>query len=347
MKTLLRKAQSDSASQIQESGIKTDGPAVARMIAIGSLALASAFSMVSPAQAQQNTGNILVNAAGGIGQVLGQQAGQGQNMGNEFGKILGIGLGTVAKVVTGQQVNGSDVGGTLGQVTGAVVGYKLAGNSATSKTIGVLIGSAGGAILGANVGNTYDMNKANEQTAAIPLNAQDQQDFIQGMRNASAKIQSKPQTQNGQGTVQISPNQVGFNAFMSHIVQRTKIPMFASGNQQMPDEVMLAVSNKAMEVVKVGKAYERSTNDWDSAFLQNKTPAVKTEINNSVVLTGDLLAAKTREYIQVRNAAAAQGFDVSVVDGSVADNLKNLRVETNYGFAIKGIGSRAPGYQGI
>jgi hypothetical protein len=74
--------------------------------------------------------------------------------------------------------------------------------------------------------------------------------------------------------------------------------------------------------------------------LNNRTPAVKTDINNALVDTADLLKAKTFEYVQVRNAAAAQGYDVSLIDGSVANNLASLKNQTNYGFKVAARGSQ-------
>jgi hypothetical protein len=339
MKNLLRKAQADVLDQVQDTGLAMHSDSVKRILVTGALVLASAFSMASGAHAQQNSDTTISNGAQRVGQILGNEAGRGQNMGNEFGNILGVGLNTIAKVMTGQSVNGSDVGGTLGQIGGAVVGYKM-GDSPVGKAVGVVVGGAAGSVVGGKIGGVYDMHKANEQSAPVQINAADQQSFVDGMRAAAAKRQSVSFTQNGANPTQVAPQQAGYGGYMAQTLQKSRLQLLSSGSREMPNDVMLAVANKAMEVVKVGKAYEKTTDAWDNAFLNNRTPAVKTDINNALVDTADLLKAKTFEYVQVRNAAAAQGYDVSLIDGSVANNLASLKNQTNYGFKVAARGSQ-------
>ena len=51
-------------------------------------------------------------------------------------------------------------------------------------------------------------------------------------------------------------------------------------------------------------------------------------------VTNDLLKLKSLEYIQARNAAAAQGYDVSLMDGAIAVKLSDLKEQTNMGFKV-------------
>lgn len=314
------------------------------------MAIAATLSMGAHAQMNYNDANVMSDAAGRIGSSVGYEAGRNSSMGGDLGRLLGVGASTIAKVIGGQQINGADVGGTIGQVGGAIIGYNTAGGSNASpigKTVGILAGGAGGAILGGFIGRSVDQRSAqrdmdarNADSGAIPTNAQDQQAFLQGMKAAAAKQtnsgmnRASYQQINYQPGQQISPQQAGFDGFLGQTFNASRLPLIASGNNQMPENAMVAVAGKAMEVVKVGKDYNQATTAWDNAFMVGQTPAVKTNIHMAVVNTNDLLQTKVREYTQSRNAAAAQGYDVSLMDGSIAQQLPNLKQQTNYNFAV-------------
>lgn len=341
MKNWLRSAQSEVASQIQETNIATNSMSIKRIVAVTSLTLVTSLSF-----AGGNSDQVFDRAAGTIGQAIGRDAGKSQNLGNEFGKIFGVGLSTLAKAMTGQKINGEDVGGTIGQVTGAVIGYKVAGGadaSALQKTIGVVAGGAGGTILGAAIGRSSDevstqqiVDRANAQTPRMVVNQDDQRNFVEGMRQASSlnrNIVYANMQQNGRPT-QVSAQQAGYDGYMSALIGKSRLRLTASGQAEMPNEVMAHVGSKAMEVVKAGEIYNYAVNKWDNAFLTGQTPAVKNQINNAVVDSQELLKAKTFEYIQVRNSAATQGYDVALMDGAINNRLSGLKDQTYYAFQV-------------
>lgn len=338
MKNFLQAAQADVAWQVEESSFPTKSSAIKKIVAAGAVALLAMFSMGAHAQYNQGD-NTMGNAAGQIGTLIGAQVGRSSNMGSELGRIFGVGATTLARVASGQSVNGADVGGTIGQVSGALAGYGVAGGknaSTLGKAVGVIAGGGLGTVMGSAVGRSYDqysaqksMDAHNAPAPTIITNDQDQQDFLRGMRSA-AQSRGHPQARFGS---QVSPEQIGFYGYLGQSFSRTGLPLIASGAAQMPESAMVSVANKAMEVVKIGKAYNDATVAWDNAFMVGKSPAVKNEINVAVVNTDAMMKIKMLEYTQARNAAATQGFDVSLIDGSIANQLPNLRQQTNYGFA--------------
>ena len=341
MKNFLQAAQADVASQVEESSVATKSSAIKKMVAAGAVALLATFSMGAQAQYNQynQQDNTMSNAAGQIGALIGVEAGRSANLGNELGRIFGVGASTLARVAAGQSVNGADVGGTIGQVTGAMAGYGVAGGkdaSTLGKAVGIIAGGGLGAVLGSGAGRGYDqygaqkaMDARNAPTPTIITNAQDQQDFLRGMQSAA---QSRGYAQARPGS-QVSPEQIGFHGYLGQSFSRTGLPLMASGAAQMPESAMVSVANKAMEVVKIGKAYNDATVAWDNAFMVGQSPAVKNQINVAVVNTDAMMKIKMLEYTQTRNAAATRGFDVSLMDGAIANQLPNLRQQTNYGFA--------------
>lgn len=348
MKRAMLQAQGAVAEQLLEGAMPVIASAVdfmrdraAKVAIVAGLSVAASFG----AGAQTQIGD----AGQRIGEAVGQAVGKNQNLGQEAGRILGVTLNTVGKAIAGEQINGRDVAGTIGQVGGGIIGYKIAGGGNASplgKVVGVTIGATGGAILGQAVGGMYDQNKANEMSAPIALGPADQNAFVEGMRRAAQQRQNvafTPESANGGSARPIAPQQAGITGFMAKTVQQTRLQMLSSGKMQMPDQVMAALATRAMEVVKVGEQYGAATEMWDSAFLTGRPTGVKVQINNHLVDTNDLLKRKTFEYLQARNAVAAQGYDVSLMDGAISNRLAGLKDQTNMGFKVAARGTQLTG----
>ena len=380
MQKYLQAAQADVSRQFEETTISTHPSAVKKIMAIGAFALLSSFSLGAHAQMDPYDSRGMSDAANRMGNSIGQEVGRNSNLGNPIGQLLGVGAGTVAKLVGGQEINGADIGGTMGQVAGALLGYAAVGGnkaSALKKTLGVVGVGAVGGILGGTIGRAVDgrnaqqaMDAHNGGSPAIQLNAQDQQNFLNAMQSsANARgrgyqpqqvsnngyqpqqvsnngyQQQNYQQQNGYQQAsnrQISPEQAGFRGFLGQAFSRNGLQLIASGTNQMPDNAMVGVANKAMELIKVGQAYTQTNNAWDEAFMTNQPPVVKNQINVALLNTDALLKAKLTEYSQSRNAAASRGYDVSLMDGAIFQQLQDVRPPANYGFQTSYRASNRP-----
>lgn len=353
MKNFMRSLQGDVAAQIESSDVRLHGGALKRMVSAGVMAASAIAAVHSTAAHAQDNGyaqreaRVLSRDAGRIGQVVGQAAGKDNNIGNEIGSLLSIGASTLAKAMSGQKVNSTEVGATTGQIAGAVAGYMgTRKSSAVNKTVAIVGGGMLGTVIGGRVGNAVDQSnereaerqrieRANASGPNVHSTAADQQQFLRSM-NAVMNNQHQ-----GAGSAQNNPYS-SFSGYMGQLISQSPVRLAPSGaGRNASDAQVNAVGNAALALTTVARQYQASEDNWDSGFMYNASNQAKN--TNYWRVAGDLeaLKLKIKDYIQVRNAAAVQGADVTVFDRTVNDRTRDLKPITNYGFAVSRV---APGY---
>ena len=131
------------------------------------------------------------------------------------------------------------------------------------------------------------------------------------------------------------PNpRAAFTGFFGQLVNSSQVRMLPSGPNTPSDEQLEAVASKAMEVSKLARQYKASEDNWDKAFMGSWSNQAKNESYFQVAGDLEALKLKIKDYVQVRNAAASQGANVTPIDGALNDQVRDLQPITNYGFVV-------------
>lgn len=323
MRNILRTAQAAVAEQLS-AHMSVNTAAVSKLLSAGAAAVvlaAGSLGFSSEAHAQNfDPAAMISNALGRAGQLVGQDLGRGQNMGNEGATILGTAAETAGKAATGQQIDGARVGQVLGGVIGAVAGYKGVGSgSQLQKMAGAAVVGGIGGVVGGVVGKVID-DRTQPAASNHHVTENDQYRFLESMKASAVRT-----VQGGYGASPLHHNQS-----VAFAVNATRMNLVPSGQQMPGDEVMANLARRAMSMVKVGEAYMRSNGAWNDAFATNAPLQQKEQINNAVHVDWQSFQAATNAYVTARNGAAQRGYNVAVMDQTIADRLSSMTPQQEY-----------------